>query len=132
MAGDERWPSWTPDGRLVFAHRDVEPAGRPADPSLQWDLFLVAPVAGSEAWQAPLPLTETTDSETYPRVSPDGTRRRVRLRSRFRRRRRPVVDAGAVRGHCQTDSARRASAQAGVVIRAGGGRAMQVRRARFA
>lgn len=22
MAGDERWPSWTPDGRVVFAHRD--------------------------------------------------------------------------------------------------------------
>ena len=47
MPGDERWPSWTPDGRLVFAHRDDEPAGRAADPGLQWDLFIVAPVAGS-------------------------------------------------------------------------------------
>jgi len=28
MAGDERWPSWTADGRLVFAHRGVRPAGR--------------------------------------------------------------------------------------------------------
>ncbi len=27
MAGDERWPSWTADGRLVFAHRDARPAG---------------------------------------------------------------------------------------------------------
>jgi gamma-glutamyltranspeptidase/glutathione hydrolase len=74
MAGDERWPSWTADGRLVFAHRDGKPAGRPADPSLQFDLFLLSPVGGSDAWQAPLPLTETTDSETYPRVSPDGTK----------------------------------------------------------
>ncbi|MDO8678265.1 MAG: gamma-glutamyltransferase [Acidobacteriota bacterium] len=74
MAGDERWPSWTADGRLVFAHRDVRPAGRNADPGLQWDLFQVSPVSGSETWQAPLPLTETTDSETYPRVSPDGTK----------------------------------------------------------
>ncbi len=74
MTGDERWPSWTADGRLVFAHRDLKPAGRPADPSLQFDLFLLSPVAGSDAWQAPVPLTETTDSETYPRVSPDGTK----------------------------------------------------------
>jgi gamma-glutamyltranspeptidase/glutathione hydrolase len=74
MAGDERWPSWTADGRLVFAHRDVRSPGRSADPGLQWDLFLISPVAGSETWQAPLPLTETTDSETYPRVSPDGTK----------------------------------------------------------
>jgi gamma-glutamyltranspeptidase len=74
MAGDERWPSWTPDGRIVFAHRDSRPSGRAADPSLQWDLYLVAPVPGSEAWQTPVALTETADSETYPRVSPDGTK----------------------------------------------------------
>lgn len=74
MAGDERWPSWTGDGRLVFAHRPVKPAGRTADPSLQWDLFLSSSVAGSDAWQAPVALTETDDSETYPRVSPDGTK----------------------------------------------------------
>ncbi len=72
MPGDERWPSWTPDGRLVFAHRGAPPAGRAADASLQWDLYLAIPVAGSEAWQVPVPLSDTTDSETFPRVSPDG------------------------------------------------------------
>ena len=74
MPGDERWPSWTPDGRIVFAHRGDEAKGRQTHPGLPWDLFAVAPVAGSETWQAPLPLTETTDSETHPRVSPDGRR----------------------------------------------------------
>src|SRR5688572_4038210 len=64
MPGDERWPSWTPDGRLVFAHRDDKPQGRAADPGLQWDLFAIAPVVGSESWQAPLRWTETTDNET--------------------------------------------------------------------
>ncbi|MGE3887033.1 MAG: gamma-glutamyltransferase [Vicinamibacterales bacterium] len=72
MPGDERWPSWTPDGRLVFAHRGAPPAGRGADASRQWDLYLAIPVAGSDAWQAPVPLTDTSDSETFPRVSPDG------------------------------------------------------------
>jgi Tol biopolymer transport system component len=72
MAGDERWPSWTADGRLVFAHRDARPAGRNGDPSLQYDIYIAAPLSGTETWQSPLPLTETTDSETYPRVSPDG------------------------------------------------------------
>ena len=72
--GDERWPSWTPDGRLVFAHRGAVANGRQADPGLQWDLFVVAPVAGSDTWQAPRPLTQTTDNETHPRVSPDGRR----------------------------------------------------------
>jgi gamma-glutamyltranspeptidase len=74
MAGDERWPSWTPDGRLVFAHRGEVPAGRQADPSLQWDLYSVAPVVGSTSWQVPLALTDTADNETHPRVSPDGRR----------------------------------------------------------
>ncbi len=74
LPGDERWPSWTPDGRLVFAHRAVRASGRPADPGRQWDLFVVSPVSGSDTWQAPLALSETTDSETYPRVSPDGTK----------------------------------------------------------
>ena len=74
LPGDERWPSWTSDGRLVFAHRGLKPAGRAADPSLQFDLFVTSPVAGSEKWDAALPLTETTDSETYPRVSADGTK----------------------------------------------------------
>ena len=26
MPGDERWPSWTADGRVVFAHRGAPPA----------------------------------------------------------------------------------------------------------
>jgi gamma-glutamyltranspeptidase/glutathione hydrolase len=74
LPGDERWPSWTADGRIVFAHRDVRAGGRNADPGLQWDLFISSPGSDSKAWQAPLPLTETDDSETYPRVSPDGTK----------------------------------------------------------
>ena len=74
QAGDERWPSWTSDGRLVFAHRDSRPAGKNGDPSLQYDLYQTMQVAGSEAWQSPIALTETKDSETYPRVSPDGTK----------------------------------------------------------
>lgn len=74
MPGDERWPSWTPDGRIVFAHREARPAGRTGDPSLQYDLFLSLQVTGSEAWQSPLALSDTEDSETYPRVSPDGTK----------------------------------------------------------
>ncbi|MFM8536365.1 MAG: TolB family protein, partial [Acidimicrobiia bacterium] len=72
LPGDERWPSWTADGRIVFAHRAAPPAGRNGDPSLQYDIYISVPVSGSDAWQAPLPLSETTDSETYPRVSPDG------------------------------------------------------------
>ena len=74
IPGDERWPSWTSDGRLVFAHRDEVAKGRVTDPGLQWELYLIAPVAGSDAWQAPVPLTQTKDNETEPRVSPDGQR----------------------------------------------------------
>ena len=73
-AGDERWPSWTADGRIVFAHREAKGEGRRADPGLQWDLFVTSPGAAPDAWQAPLALTTTDDSETYPRVSPDGTK----------------------------------------------------------
>ncbi len=72
LPGDERWPSWTPDGRLVFAHRDPPPPGRATDPARQWDLFAVAQVVGSSAWQAAVRLTETPESEMHPRVSPDG------------------------------------------------------------
>ncbi|MEZ5286372.1 MAG: hypothetical protein R2712_16495 [Vicinamibacterales bacterium] len=74
MPGDERWPSWAPDGRIVFAHREAPPSGRDADASRQWDLYVTAPVDGSDAWQAPEKLTDTADSETFPRVSPDGHR----------------------------------------------------------
>jgi gamma-glutamyltranspeptidase/glutathione hydrolase len=70
--GDERWPSWTPDGRLVYAHRARSATDRPADPARQWDLFVATQVSGSTAWQAPVRLTDTSDSETHPRVSPDG------------------------------------------------------------
>ncbi|MEP7118416.1 MAG: hypothetical protein ABI880_12585, partial [Acidobacteriota bacterium] len=70
--GDERWPSFTPDGRIVFAARALRNGRVGADPGAQWDLQIVRPVAGSPAWQAPAPLTDTADSETYPRVSPDG------------------------------------------------------------
>jgi len=74
MAGDERWPSWTSDGRLVFAHRDAPPSGRNADPSLQYDIYLTVQVSGSDAWESAVALTDTKDSETYPRVSPDGSK----------------------------------------------------------
>ncbi len=72
LAGDERWPSWTPDGRIVFASRAPRGDRPGADAGAQWDLFVTRPVAGSTAWQSPVALTETADSETYPRVSPDG------------------------------------------------------------
>lgn len=71
--GDERWPSWTSDGRLVFAHRSAPAAGHAADASLQYDLFLARPSAAG-GWEAPIALTDTADSETYPRVSPDGSK----------------------------------------------------------
>lgn len=74
LPGDERWPSWTPDGRIVFAHRGAAAGNGGADPGLQWDLYIVARVPGSEAWQSPVALTETPDDETYPAVSPDGAR----------------------------------------------------------
>ena len=74
MPGDERWPSWTPDGRLVFAGRATRNGRQSADPGAQWDLYVVREVAGSPAWQTPVALTDTLDSETYPRVSPDGAK----------------------------------------------------------
>ncbi len=70
LPGDERWPSWTPDGRIVFARRSAEPiAAAGADTGLaQWDLYIVTP------GQAPVQLTHTDANEIQPRVSPDGTR----------------------------------------------------------
>jgi gamma-glutamyltranspeptidase len=69
MAGDERWPSWTRDGRLVFAHRAALTSG----PSPQWDLYLAAPEAAG-GWKAAVRMTDSPDNEIEPRVSPDGTR----------------------------------------------------------
>ena len=65
LDGDERTPSWTPDGRIVFAHRAAD--------ELQWDLFLVDP-AVAESERIPLRLTQSPDDELQPRVSPDGRR----------------------------------------------------------
>jgi gamma-glutamyltranspeptidase/glutathione hydrolase len=65
LEGDERWPSWTPDDRIVFAHR-------PSD-TTQWDLFAIDPDAGAEK-RIPLRLTQSPDDEVQPRVSPDGRR----------------------------------------------------------
>jgi gamma-glutamyltranspeptidase len=59
LPGDERWPSWLPDGRLVFAGRDRG----------QWDLFLIDPRDPAPAMDR---LTDTTTDETEPSVSPDG------------------------------------------------------------
>lgn len=61
--GDDRWPSWTRDGRLVFSRR----AG-PFDP---WQLHVVS-ARGGEA--AALFTDSAGDSDREPRVSPDGRR----------------------------------------------------------
>ena len=117
MPGDERWPSWTADGRLVFAHRDARPSGRNGDPEPA-----VGPVPrrrrspGSEAWQAPLALTETDRQRNLSARVARRHQGRVRVGARLRRRSRSVVDAGAAGGDRQADAARRASAEAGVVV----------------
>jgi len=66
LAGDERWPSWTPDGRLVFAHRRAD----------RWDLRSIGPIGSESAGEgAPVALTETPGTdEREPRVSNDGER----------------------------------------------------------
>ena len=65
MPGDSRSPSWAADGRIVFAHREVD--------SPQWDIYAVDPDArGVE--RTPQRLTQSADSEIHPRVSPDGRR----------------------------------------------------------
>lgn len=63
LAGDERWPSWSADGRIVFAAHD----GR------QWDLLIVDPdeTSGLTPPRA-LPLTASEADEREPAVSPDG------------------------------------------------------------
>jgi gamma-glutamyltranspeptidase / glutathione hydrolase len=59
LPGDERWPSWTRDGRIVFSHRD--PKGR-------WQLFTTNPDAAAN----PVKLTPDAAAEWQGRVSPDG------------------------------------------------------------
>ncbi len=61
LAGDERWPTWTTDGRLVFSYRTN---GR-------WRLYAVDVKGGQ-----PKPLYNDTagDDEQQGRVSPDGKR----------------------------------------------------------
>ncbi|MFN8061167.1 MAG: gamma-glutamyltransferase [Vicinamibacterales bacterium] len=63
LTGDERWPSWTSDDRLVFAHFD----------NVQWDLW-VADLRSRRPGSPiePAQLTDTPADETEPRVSPDG------------------------------------------------------------
>jgi gamma-glutamyltranspeptidase len=59
---DDRWPSWTSDGRIVFSRRD----------GWRWRLFVVAAAGGSAA---PLfPDTPATEDEREGRVSPNGKR----------------------------------------------------------
>ena len=65
LEGDERWPSWTPEGRLVFAHR--------ASDTTQWDLFQIDPGVSIDK-RIPLRLTQSPDDEIQPHVSPDGRR----------------------------------------------------------
>ena len=61
LRGDERWPSWTAHGQVIFSYRE---SGR-------WQLFAV-PAEGGE----PRPLFGDTaeDNERHGRVSPDGNR----------------------------------------------------------
>ena len=63
MAGDERWPSWTRDNRIVFSRREA--------PLTPWRLW-VTPVDGG----APAVLFEDAgdNSEFDAEVSPDGKR----------------------------------------------------------
>jgi gamma-glutamyltranspeptidase len=59
LAGDERWPSWARDGRLVFSHRP---------PHGTWQLYLT----NSETSSEPVKLTPDGAGEWQGRVSPDG------------------------------------------------------------
>ena len=62
LDGDERWPSWMADGRVVFSHRRAGP----------WRLHVVNP--GSSARPRPLFTDSGDDEEREGRVSPDGSR----------------------------------------------------------
>ncbi len=61
IAGDERWPSWTRDGRLVFAHRA---------PRSVWQLHVTSAATPGE----PVRLTDGPFAEWEPAVSADGKR----------------------------------------------------------
>ena len=65
LDGDERTPSWTPEGRIVFSHRAAD--------ELQWDLFVVDPSV-AQSKRVAQRLTQSPDDELHPRVSPDGRR----------------------------------------------------------
>ena len=62
LEGDERWPSWTSDGRLVFSYRNGP----------TWRLYIVNPAANEEP--KPLFADSADHDEREARVSPDGTR----------------------------------------------------------
>ena len=62
-AGDERWPSWTRDGRLVFSRRET--------PLAFWQLWSVKAEGGDGA---PLFTDAGNDAEFDAEVSPDGKR----------------------------------------------------------
>ena len=64
LDGDERWPSWTRDDRIVFSHRAAAVGER-------WRLYAVD-VDGSDA--RPLFEDAAEDDEREARVSPDGRR----------------------------------------------------------
>lgn len=61
LPGDERWPSWTRDGKLLISHRDAGPA---------WHLATV----NADGTGTPTKVTPDDSSEWFGRVSPDGTR----------------------------------------------------------
>lgn len=59
LAGDERWPSWTRDGRLLFSHRP--PDGR-------WQIWAMR----ADGRGAAEKITPDDAAEWHARVSPDG------------------------------------------------------------
>jgi gamma-glutamyltranspeptidase len=59
MSGDERWPSWTRDGRIVFSHRS---------PKGVWQLFAMKADGTEEAVR----ITPDDTAEWQGAVSPDG------------------------------------------------------------
>jgi gamma-glutamyltranspeptidase/glutathione hydrolase len=61
LAGDERWPSWTTDGRVVFSYRERD----------RWRLYVVPTLGGDPK---PLFIDTAGDDEREGSVSPDGKR----------------------------------------------------------